>query len=134
MLSRICRFLSVATLGVSIASAAVATLFGFLIVVSTLFQSCAGSYRQEHPHLDLVTDSIGLPLMSFAFAAMAWQASRICNDLMVDSSFNWVMLHDGILIVSGLFLVTGANLTTAVFTCNRYAAIWSYCHATAGTS
>jgi hypothetical protein len=130
MLSRVCRFLSVASLGVSIASAAIVTLLGLLILASALFQPCVGSFRQAHPQLDLITDSIGFPLMGWAFAAMSWEGSKICNDTIVASSFNWVLLHDGILIVAGLFFVAGANLTIAVFACNRYAAIWSYCHAT----
>jgi hypothetical protein len=64
MLSRACRFLATATLGVSIASAAVVTLFSILMLAGLLTHPCVATFRQEHGHYDFIMDLVGFPLMS----------------------------------------------------------------------
>jgi hypothetical protein len=68
MLSRACRFLATATLGVSIASAAVVTLFSILMLAGLLTHPCVATFRQEHGHYDFIMDLVGFPLMSGFFA------------------------------------------------------------------
>lgn len=129
MLSRACRFLSTATLGVSIAAAGMVTLFSALILVGAMMQPCVDSYRQANPNLDLIFDSIGLPLFSCGLALMSRKISTICNDAIIDGPFNWVSLNDARMLATGLLCVAGANLAIAVLACNRYAAVWSHCQA-----
>ncbi|MDA9473527.1 hypothetical protein XI03_03170 [Bradyrhizobium sp. CCBAU 65884] len=104
------------------------------MLVGALFQPCVGSYRHEYPHLDLILDSMGLPLMSCFLAVMAWRISKLWSDHVVDGPFNWVSAHDSMLLAFGLFVIAGGNLAIAIFVCNRYAAVWSFCRAMAGSS
>ena len=131
MLNRVCRLAAVVCAGVSVASAVIVTLFSILILVGAFFQSCVESYRQEHAHLDLILDSLGLPLMSSFIALMTKRISRIWSATTEDSSFGSVSLHEGARVAFWQLLLAGVSLAVAVFVCNRYAIIWSYCRVTA---
>ena len=117
------RLVSAAASGLSIASAAITTLFSFLI----LLQPCLGSYRQQHPQLDIILDSLGLPAMSWVLAAMTWRLARGLRDP-GDCSFDreWVFI---LLLYGGVLSVfAGSSLPFAITTLNRYAEIRGYCH------
>jgi hypothetical protein len=127
MSRQIFRFLTVISLGISLASTAVATLFSFLILVDALAQICVENYRHAHP--ELVLDTIGLPIMSGCLAFfLKTIISRVGSAEITNASNGWVELHDKMHIAFALVVLAGANLALAVFVCNRYAAIWSYCH------
>jgi hypothetical protein len=126
MLRQAYRFLSLAALGASLASAGIVTLLGFWIFGSAFIQSCVESYRQAHPDLEFFKDSIGFPLMSSFFAAMAWKISKTYSEA-IDRSFNWVAAYNAILILACLFVIASANLAVLATIFNRQAAIGNHC-------
>jgi hypothetical protein len=79
-------------------------------------------------------DSIGLPLMSWFVALMTRKVSMIWSAATTDCSLSRVFFDERMRIAFGLLLLAAVNLVIAVFVCERYAAIWSYCDAMVDTS
>jgi hypothetical protein len=123
------RLVSAAASGLSIASAAIASLFSVLM----LLQPCLGSYRQQHPQLDIILDSLGLPAMSSVLAMMTWRLAKFGRDPWDDSfhpgDYSFIRVWLVVLLFWGgaLSMVAGGSLLFAVTALNRYAEIWSYC-------